>query len=219
MIKNKENNIRAIVWDIGGVLSLAKNKRIRNKKNLVNSITGLWVLIKEFDTQNESLLKKFKSIYYKSSRGKISKEETLKALSKIFKNLKEKEIKKIITDTYKNNSVENKEIIKFISKLKNKGYKQGILSNQWCLSKDIAISKKNLKLFSQSVISFIDKEIKPDKKAFQLILDKMYVSSNQVIFIDDLKTNIDAAKKLGIHTILFKNNTQLKKDLAKFGVK
>lgn len=55
-------------------------------------------------------------------------------------------------------------------------------------------------------ISCDDKLRKPDKKAFELILERLKVRPEESIFIDDKQENIDAAEKLGIKTILFENN-------------
>lgn len=211
--------IKAIIWDIGGVIRLPKDKSKLESKNLHNSVRELWILIKDAEINNEKLYKRFKKVYLKSSRGKISKERTLKKLLKVFKKKNKEEIEKIITDTYKNNSIENQELVKIIIKLNKKKYKQGILSTQWYLSNDDSMSKECSKIFKEKVISHLDKKTKPNKKAFKLILKKMKSSPKQTIFIDDNQKNINAARRLGIHTILFKNNTQLKKDLAKLGVK
>ena len=41
----------------------------------------------------------------------------------------------------------------------------------------------------------------------------------ECVFIDDRVENIEGARKLGIHGIVFENKEQLKKDLEKLGVK
>lgn len=113
----------------------------------------------------------------------------------------------------------NKKSLKLIPKLK-KHYKLGLLSNMGRghikhLKKTYKISKPfNVSIFSAQVGMR-----KPDPKIYKLILKKLKVRPKQTVFVDDIKRNINAAKKIGINGILFKNNRQLFRDLKKFGVK
>ena len=54
---------------------------------------------------------------------------------------------------------------------------------------------------------------KPNKNIFKMMLNKTHLNPSEIIFIDDTKKNIDVAKKIGIHGILFKNFNQLKKEI------
>ncbi len=59
---------------------------------------------------------------------------------------------------------------------------------------------------------------KPDPKAYQLLLEKVELPANEVVFIDDLEENVEAAKKLGIDAIVFKSAEQVRHELAKRGL-
>lgn len=59
---------------------------------------------------------------------------------------------------------------------------------------------------------------KPSEKIFKMMLKRIKLLPQQVLFIDDLESNIETAKKLGINCIQFKNYKQLKKDMKEFGV-
>ena len=52
-------------------------------------------------------------------------------------------------------------------------------------------------------------------------LDNMHfkLKPEECIFIDDLKETLKPARKLGMKTILFRNNKQLVRDLRKFNIK
>ncbi len=214
----EKNNIKAIVWDIGGVIYLAKDKSKRVSKNLLSSYKEFWILLKGINVHNEELFEKSKEIYFKSSKGEISKEETLNSLSEIL-NLPVNKVEKIFYEGIKRNVIENKPLIKFILKLKAKSYKQGILSIQWFMTNDILIPKKYYSIFEEIVVSCIDKVRKPSPESFRLILKKMNLSPEQIIFVDDKQENLDTANGLGINTVLFVNNKELKKEFARIGVK
>lgn len=54
---------------------------------------------------------------------------------------------------------------------------------------------------------------KKDKNAYRALCAALGLESPEIIYIDDSKTNIDAAKEAGLQTILFKDNENLKTEL------
>lgn len=54
---------------------------------------------------------------------------------------------------------------------------------------------------------------KPDPKAYELLLAKLNLPAKEILFIDDLSENVEAAKKIGIDAILFESLQQLRKEL------
>jgi epoxide hydrolase-like predicted phosphatase len=59
---------------------------------------------------------------------------------------------------------------------------------------------------------------KPDENAYRYVLKKCRVKPGEAIFIDDRKENIAGAKKVGIKSILFRNNGLLFENLSKLGI-
>ncbi len=59
---------------------------------------------------------------------------------------------------------------------------------------------------------------KPNPKIYRFVLSQMKTKPDESIFIDNLKSNADGAKKVGINAIQFKSYGQLVKDLKKMGV-
>ncbi len=55
--------------------------------------------------------------------------------------------------------------------------------------------------------------VKPNEDIYLYVLNKIGKKPEEVVFIDDKQENTEAAKKLGMHAILFKSLDQLKKDL------
>jgi len=60
--------------------------------------------------------------------------------------------------------------------------------------------------------------MKPNPSIFKLATNKLSVPIKNTVFIDDSQTNIKAAKRLGFHTILFKNHLQCQQKLKDLGV-
>ena len=63
------------------------------------------------------------------------------------------------------------------------------------------------------------KEVKPKEEIYRILLDTYGIRPSQAVFLDDRRENIQAAEKLGIHGICFKNFKQAVKELEKLGVK
>ena len=53
----------------------------------------------------------------------------------------------------------------------------------------------------QIIESAIVKCRKPDPKIYQMCLDRLKLSPEQTVFLDDLGMNLKTANKMGIHTI------------------
>ena len=73
-------------------------------------------------------------------------------------------------------------------------------------------------LFDGIVISGEEKLIKPDKKIFELMLDRYRLEAKNSLFIDDNMKNIQAAKEMGFVTIHVTEKTDLKRELQAMGL-
>ncbi len=56
--------------------------------------------------------------------------------------------------------------------------------------------------FDGEVRSYVARCMKPDKKIFDMVMEKFNISPEETLFLDDSKRNIDAASKLGFNTLL-----------------
>ena len=72
---------------------------------------------------------------------------------------------------------------------------------------------EDIKLFDKKIVSYELGNVKPDKETFPRVLDKAQIIAEETLFIDDHEINIQRAKEVGIHGIVFKNAKQLKEDL------
>lgn len=68
------------------------------------------------------------------------------------------------------------------------------------------------------ILSYQDKVIKPDRKIYQLLLERYGLKAEESVFLDDTEKNLPPAEALGIHTILFKDREQAVSELEKLGV-
>lgn len=59
---------------------------------------------------------------------------------------------------------------------------------------------------------------KPDPGLFRLVLGKLNVKPEEVVFVDDMEENAEAARALGIRTIHYRSADEFKKELKLLGV-
>ncbi len=58
---------------------------------------------------------------------------------------------------------------------------------------------------------------KPDPKLFQIVLKDLNADAKCTVFLDDMAENVEAAKKLGINGIIFKDAKCAEAELKKLG--
>jgi 2-haloacid dehalogenase len=75
-----------------------------------------------------------------------------------------------------------------------------------------------LKHFDGMVISGHEGVIKPDPAIYELLCERYAIEPTDAVFIDDNESNIEAADRLGFHTVLFTNPDDLSTRLRTWGL-
>jgi epoxide hydrolase-like predicted phosphatase len=203
------NHIKAIVFDVGGVLRLSKGKGMNVLERIADMI-GV-----PFD--------EFKKAYWE--RNQLSNVENMPWEDLIAKVVKifdptfdtESRVRKFVRD-YEASRTTNKDLINLFSQLHALGLKVGILSNattqlrKWLEDEEIA------PLVDVIIISAEIGYQKPHKEAFDVLFERLGLAPGQVVFVDDSAKSLEKADEIGYIPILFKNNEQLINDLRKLGI-
>ncbi len=210
-----KRGIKAIIFDIGGVLQIGTilKKPIRRHTHYVHEF-----IVKKLKIPLDQYFDSIDTAYAKSIEGKISKKKTISILSQNLK-ISPKKLERLYFKAYKKNFRRNKQLFKKVFVLRKQGSKIAILSDQWHLSKDALIEKRDAKKFDAVVVSCDVGVRKPDPKIYKIVLKKLNLPASQTIFIDNQEWNLVPAKKLGMKTILFKDNEQLFREFKKLGIK
>ncbi|OIO41237.1 hypothetical protein AUJ61_00365 [Candidatus Pacearchaeota archaeon CG1_02_30_18] len=198
--------IKAIIFDIGEVLLIEKNRKIENKLVKKFSLNRDRFRETKFKYLNKSLIRKKEDFWFE------------KKIAKKFE-LDPKEFINHWQELKKRNFKINKEILEIIQKLDKKRYLIWSLTDV-NYSHDLIRKSLGVYDFFKSNIKSINLNTrKPLKKIYKILLKKLGHKPEEIVFIDDMKINLEVPKNFGVKTILFKNAAQLKKDLNKFGVK
>lgn len=106
------------------------------------------------------------------------------------------------------------ESIDLLKELKSMGYGIYGLTN-WSAEK-IGYAFANysfFSLFDGIVVSGVEKVVKPDRKIYEILLERYSLKPGECVFIDDNQDNVNMAKALGINAIRFDNIGNVKEHL------
>lgn len=206
MINLGKKEITTIIFDNNGVLT-------------TNNAGGTFDNVARFLGVSVSDLKPIWEEESKDSdEGKITGDERYKnIISKLekFKKLKNTdaaELKKVHLESYKL----KKEMLVFANAVKSK-YNIALLTNfgdgfDECNENHWKLNE----LFEKDRI-FVSAKLKmrkPNADIYQFVLGKMHVEPVECVFIDDSAENVEAAIKLGMKGIVFKDLSDLKRQLS-----
>jgi len=195
--------IKAIIFDIGGVVYIGKQRSQIYMQEKLGLSKDVWE-------------RGARQIWKNLSIGNIDEENGLLEMAKNLKINKNK-LRELWIKAFKVRFILNKDLLGIIKKLRE-NYKTAILSNQWTIPYSIHLTKEVKSYFDTMVFSHEVGFMKPSTEIYNITLKKLKLKFNECIFIDDIKENLIPAKRLGMKTIHFKNNSQLLQELKKLGV-
>jgi putative hydrolase of the HAD superfamily len=71
------------------------------------------------------------------------------------------------------------------------------------------------KYFDELFLSYRMKMAKPDPKVYRYVLEKLSAEPSEILFIDDAISNLEAAARFGINTLLIDNGSDFVADITK----
>ena len=192
---------------------------MKHIKNIVLDIGG--VIFDDSKKNIEKLLGKNCDVIYKLAYGKSFKEcllgnkkvnEHIESLSnyKEFEDLKYILSKKNLSKSYPL-IITNFEYIKT---LKKQGYKLYLLTNITEDSYNYINDLININsIFDGGIYSYQEHIIKPDKRIYNLLIDKYSLKKSETIFFDDKEKNVISAINQGISSYVFKSIEDIKNNI------
>ena len=109
--------------------------------------------------------------------------------------------------------------VEILYALKGAGYPLYGLSN-WALEKFLPVRARYafFDVFDAFVISSEVKVAKPDPRIFTLLLERIGLRAEECLFIDDAEKNIVVARELNFQTIHFQSPEQLARELRQLSI-
>jgi putative hydrolase of the HAD superfamily len=180
--------IKAIIWDIGGVLGKMDNLTpIRNwEKRLGLPSEQLTNIIFNNPLAEQALI------------GKVTAEEFWQDIGKQL-DLSIEEVEQLKGD-FNKAGVWDTKLLAFIQSLKP-SYKMGIISGAMSDARKQVQEYVNYSLFEVIIFSAEEGIQKPDPVIYQRALSRLNVEAHEAIFIDDWLASIEGARNVGLHTL------------------
>jgi len=195
--------IKNIVFDLGNVLISFRPSEYFDKKDYPENINAK--ILTDIFASNEWLMldngeintrQAIKSIASKSS---LNKEE----IAHIF-NLRNE----IIFPLDQN--------VRLLPGLKEQGFKLYFLSNfPLDLFEEVKTGYYFFKYFDGGVISSEAKVSKPDKRIYEILLEKYTLAADECLFIDDIEINVKSAESIGMKGLVTFGETGISAAIAK----
>ncbi|MCX5637341.1 MAG: HAD family phosphatase [Planctomycetota bacterium] len=110
------------------------------------------------------------------------------------------------------------QVFAMVSRLRNIGCKTALLSNTEVPAVEF-FGELQYDMFDVAVFSCAEGITKPERKIYEITVDRLGLQPGQVVFIDDRLENINGAKQAGLNTILFRDIEQVRKELSRLSVK
>lgn len=188
--------IKAVIWDMGGVLLRSTNWSPRKQLAQDHGLTldGIHDLV----FNSESAIK--------ATLGEIDEVAHWKNIGKHL-NMDESELLQFQKRFWEGDSLDV-ELVNFIRGLKP-DYTTALLSNAWTGARRVLTETKPcIDAFHLSVFSCEIGLAKPDPAIYGHIIKLCDVEADEAIFVDDAPENIKAANLFGIHGVLFRSSNQ-----------
>jgi len=198
--------IRAIFWDVGGVL--LTNAWDRTERS--EALEHFQLDQAEFHARHEMVVSSFE-------RGKITLDEYLDRT--VFYRTRPF-TREMFRDYMFALSQPFPEVLEFARALTETGkYVMGTINNESRELNYYRIEKFALRMIFRLFVSscFVGFR-KPERDIYRLALEITQVPAEQCCFIDDRALNLECAAKLGMHPIQMQKMEQLRGDLANLGV-
>ena len=187
--------IRAVFFDLGGVIVRteyqAPRERLAERLNMIYE--DLNKIVFESDSSR------------KASIGAISTDEHWAAVTRRL-GRPASESHNIRAEFFAGDVID-RSLLDFIRSLRPR-YKTGIISNAWPDLRNYLIENKFDDAFDALIVSAEVGVMKPEPKIYQIALEQVKAGPNEAVFVDDMASNIEAARALGMHGILFQNTEQ-----------
>lgn len=202
MIPMEQTVIKAIIFDVGGVLIRTQSRAGREKWAAKFGMDS-WDF-ENFVFRSESGVQ--------SELGQKSVKEHWRWLKEHF-NLSDVELAQMRQDFFAGD-VLNEPLVDYIKRLRRAGYKTGILSNFGDNARKIWREVYPfIDYFDGIIISSEVGIMKPNSKIYHLAAESVGVKPTEALFIDDFIQNVEGARAVGMQAIHFTDSELVRQQL------
>ena len=197
-------SFKAVIFDFGGVIDFNPNKYIYREeaaKFLGFTYSDLRKYL--FDGIPWSL----------AQTGKITTGEFWNSVLSPLGVVSSEDQKVFVAKYFGPNYAPNAEMVNLLKSLKPQ-YRIALVSNASDFLEGLLTKHNMVSLFDTTIYSYKIGIAKPDPVVFQIAQRELQCKSEECVFVDDSKRNIEVAEYLGMQTVLFSTPKQAKKEIV-----
>jgi putative hydrolase of the HAD superfamily len=198
------NSIRAVIFDVGGVL-LRSGERVARRK---------WETRLGLRDRELSRIIFGSEVSRRAMLGRATEEDVWRQAGITLK-LGADQLRELRADFWSDENLDHA-LVQFLRDLRPR-YKTGILSNAFASARQALTNKYKLNdVVDTLVFSGEEKLEKPDPRFYHIVLERLDVLPEQAIFVDDIEENVLAAKRLGMKGVQFKETQQVIEEVKEY---
>lgn len=205
MEEKREAPIKAVIFDSGGVLERDSDRAV------------IYHILRKFGVPPVAALKELQNLVPLLEVGRLSEEDFWRKFSAKCGKPLPKNWAELFREPYVKNFKAIEGTLDIARELRNRGCKIGVLSNT-IAAHDHPKKQKMFGEFQGVVLSYASGVRKPEKQAYLAVVDLLGVKPEEAVHVDNEPRFVEAAKKAGLHGVLFKNPSQLRRELRKMRV-
>lgn len=152
--------------------------------------------------------KRLTELSHQADAGFLGRDELIEQVAELL-SITKRESDAVLSGGYSVNS----DLVEYISELKKQGFKIGLISNLGRGWFDIYVPESAKMLFDDRVVSGEVGMVKPYPEIFELACTRLGVDPEDSVFVDDLISNCDGARRAGLQPILYESFEQCRSDL------
>lgn len=198
--------IKAVIFDVGGVLKVESDQDIRRD---VQETLGI---------SPENFAVPWEKLTDQLGRGVIDESTFWKELHTLAGATNAVPEESLLMRRYRTTYQLNEDMLALVRRLQSAGYKTAILSNTISVHADFNRARGVFEGFDAIVLSHKVGLRKPSPEIFAHTLQRLGVAPAEAVFIDDIEANVHGAEATGMHGILFTNARKLEQELTQLGV-
>ncbi len=187
--------IRAVVFDFGGVLIRTEDYRGREK----------WEARLGLPPRGAEKLVFASEVSVQAQLGQADEAAVWRHVADTL-GLGPAELEQFRADFWSGERLDE-DLLRFLGDLRPR-YRTAILSNAWPNARRLFERFGLDRVTNLMVISAEEGVAKPDPRIYQILLERLAVAPEEVVFVDDMPENVAAARTLGMHGVHFRTPEQ-----------
>jgi epoxide hydrolase-like predicted phosphatase len=193
--------IRAVIFDVGGVLEVNPRTGWRER----------WAA--ELGLDPTEVERRLDPVWDPGATGVATLQAIERQTAEVL-GLDETRLRALMNDAWREYlGTLNEELADYFSALRPR-YKTGILSNSFVGARERERAAYGFEEMCDLVVySHEEGWLKPDPRFYRLACARLGVSPRETVFLDNLQTNVDAARAVGMAAVRFDDNVQARAEL------